>query len=73
MAIDDFAARIICRMSVIENLMADILRKPLTGPSVWHGKEFTQDLSWVHELSEIDIRDLDSALIPCKEYWGDAR
>ena len=46
--------------------MADILRKALTGPSVWHGNQFTQDLSWIHELSEIDIGDLESALSHAK-------
>jgi len=46
--------------------MTDILREPLTGPSVWHGKQFARDLSWVHELSEIDIRDLESALAHAK-------
>ena len=46
--------------------MTQILREPLTGPSVWHDNQFTQDLSWVHELSEEDIGDLESALTHVK-------
>ncbi len=46
--------------------MTDVLREPLTGPSVWHGNQFTQDLSWVHEVSEPDIGDLENALAHAK-------
>ena len=38
------------------------------GPMVWYGKQFASDSSWICELTEIDIGELENALYLVKKY-----
>lgn len=45
--------------------MSSILTEKITGPSAWTGKDFENDTSWIHLLSDADIAEIDSALAHC--------
>lgn len=42
--------------------MATTTVRPATGPSVWHGRDLTADRSWVFELDDGDVAELEAAL-----------
>ena len=45
----------------------DILRKPVTDPSAWHGPDFADDESWIEVLTAKELAELDVALQSVKE------
>ena len=46
--------------------MGMILNKELTGPSVWAGRDLANDDSWIHQLSDSAIAEIESALLIAK-------
>jgi len=41
--------------------MPEILRQPVTGPSAWKGTDFINDESWIFQLTDSDLRELNTA------------
>ncbi len=50
--------------------MSLIYKQKITGPAAWEGGEIAKDMSWLHELSEIEIavKELDQAIQRDPEY-----
>ena len=42
--------------------MSTILKQPITGPSAWTAKDYNNDHSYIHHLSQQDVADINSAL-----------
>jgi len=42
--------------------MNTILKQPITGPSAWTAKDYNNDQSYIHHLSQQDVADINSAL-----------
>ena len=42
--------------------MSEILKSQLTGPSVWNGKTFKNNETWLYNLSSDELSEIDSAL-----------
>ena len=39
-----------------------ILKQPVTGPAAWKGAELAGDNSWIHQLTEVEVTEIDAAL-----------
>ena len=39
-----------------------ILKQPVTGPAAWKGAELAGDNSWIHQLTEVEVAEIDAAL-----------
>jgi len=46
--------------------MSLILKKIIESPAAWKGRDFAEDSSWVHFLSEDDLQVIDHALTQCR-------
>jgi len=42
--------------------MSTILKQPITGPSAWTAKDYSNDESYIHHLTQEDVADINSAL-----------